>query len=364
MNAPGPGNSLTDVAGLRVGHVTMTQHGYLTGSTVVLGPDGGIVAGVDVRGGAPGTRETDLLDPSAAMQRINAIVLTGGSAFGLACADGVTAELADLGIGFRVGIGRRDVVPIVPAAVLFDLGRGGQFRATPDAAAGRRAVRAAIAGGPVEQGCVGAGTGAVVAHLKGGIGMASIVLDDGTTVAAMVAVNAVGSPVDRQSGALSGSQLLHPLDVQILRAPSAQETEPAIRAGRPRDLLPDQPFDGQLLQNTTIGVIATDATLSKVQCRKLAGIGHDGLARTISPVHTLLDGDTLFGVSTEQRPVPRETELHEILIAAADVVSRAVIKAILTATSITTGAGTWPAYLDVAPSTVSRTGPPEREEPT
>ncbi|WP_029135919.1 P1 family peptidase [Nakamurella lactea] len=354
MSGPGPSNSLTDVEGLRVGHVTMAGDGYLTGTTVVLGPDAGMVAGADVRGGAPGTRETDLLDPSAAMERINAIVLTGGSAFGLAAADGVANELADRGIGFRVGSGDREVVPIVPAAVLFDLGRGGTFRATPDAETGRLAVRAALAGSTPEQGCVGAGTGAAVAHLKGGVGTASIVLDDGTTVAALVVVNAIGSPVDPLTGALSGARLLHRDDVDALIVPAAEESAAVLEAARPRGPVRDQPFDAQVLKNTTVGVIATDATLTKAQCRKLAGIGHDGLARTVNPVHTLLDGDSLFGLSTERRPPPDPVDLHEILCAAGDLVSRAVIRAILAATGTRTEAGYWPAYTDLAPSAVGR----------
>lgn len=361
---PGPGNLLTDVAGLRVGHHTATGAGQLTGTTVVLGPDQGMVAGVDVRGGGPGTRETDLLDPVAAMERINAVVLTGGSAFGLAAACGAAAELADRGIGFQVGPGDREVVPIVPAAVLFDLGRGGDFRATPGEDAGRSATRAALQGTAPEQGCVGAGNGAVVAHLKGGLGMASTVLADGTTVAALVVVNAVGSPVDPLSGALSGARLLAIQDAPGLQPPSALEVVPVLTAARPRTLISDIPPAGQSVQNTTIGMVATDASLTKAQCTKLAGIGHDGLARALNPVHTMLDGDTLFGLSTELRPAPDPATLHEILCAAADVVTRAVSRGVLAATTTTTPAGSWPAYADLAPSAVGRSTGPESEVST
>ena len=194
---PGPNNALTDVAGLRVGHARVP--GALSGTTVVLAPPEGAVAGVDVRGAAPGTRETDLLDPRNTVQRVHAVVLSGGSAFGLAAADGVMARLAAAGVGFAVP---GAVVPIVPAAVLFDLGRGGPASdpaLRPTAATGAAAVDAA-ADGPVTQGVVGAGTGALIGGLKGGIGTASAVLDDGTTVAALAAVNAAGSAVDLATG--------------------------------------------------------------------------------------------------------------------------------------------------------------------
>ena len=197
---PGPNNALTDVAGLRVGHARVP--GALSGTTVVLAPPEGAVAGVDVRGAAPGTRETDLLDPRNTVQRVHAVVLSGGSAFGLAAADGVMARLAAAGVGFAVP---GAVVPIVPAAVLFDLGRGGPASdpvLRPTSATGAAAVDAA-ADGPVTQGVVGAGTGALIGGLKGGIGTASAVLDDGTTVAALAAVNAAGSAVDLATGVLA-----------------------------------------------------------------------------------------------------------------------------------------------------------------
>jgi L-aminopeptidase/D-esterase-like protein len=356
MSGPGPLNSLTDVAGLRVGHFSASGGGALTGTTVVLAPDGGMVAGVDVRGGGPGTRETDLLDPTAAMERIHAIVLTGGSAFGLSAAGGVADELADRGIGFRVGTSEHEVVPIVPAAVLFDLGRGGNFRATPGERAGREAVRAAMAGQEPASGCAGAGAGAVIAGIKGGVGMASEVLDDGTTVAALVVVNALGSPADTLSGALSGARQLLDGDAPGLRPPDVQETAAVLAGCRPRTVAYAPSPDGQAVQNTTIGVVATDAALTKAQCAKFASIAHDGLARAINPVHTMFDGDTLFGVSTASRGVPELPQLHQILCAAANVVTRAVVRGILAATTTRTDAGYWPCYRELAPSTTGDSG--------
>lgn len=201
-------DALTDVAGVRVGHARVGGAGALSGTTVVLAPEGGAVAAVDVRGGGPGTRETDALDPRNLVQRVDAIVLTGGSAYGLDAASGVVAWLEEQGRGVRVGVEPGQVVPVVPAAALFDLGRGGDWRARPDASTGRAAVEAAAAsepGAPVAEGNVGAGTGAVAGQLKGGIGTASVRLASGVTVAALVAVNAAGSVLDPRTGVLFGS---------------------------------------------------------------------------------------------------------------------------------------------------------------
>ena len=203
---PGTTNTLVDVPGIRVGHKTLIGDGFLTGTTVVLTPLQGAIAGVDVRGAAPGTRETDLMDPLNLVDRVNAIVLTGGSAYGLGTADGVMPKLEAANRGFPVPGG---VVPILPGAVIFDLGRGGDFSKRPDARTGAAAFDAAI--GPagsnaVEQGNVGAGTGTVAAGLKGGIGSASAVLDGVGTIGALVVVNAVGSTVDPITGALYGAR--------------------------------------------------------------------------------------------------------------------------------------------------------------
>ena len=191
---PGPHNDLTDVAGVHVGHYQRRGRGWLTGTTVVLPPPG-TVGGVDVGGGAPGTRETDLLDPINLVERVDAVCLTGGSAYGLAAADGVMRWLADRNRGFQVGPEAHHVVPIVPAAVLFDLGVGGRFHNTPDATFGERAAAAARPA-KLAQGTVGAGTGAHAERLKGGIGSASVVLADGITVAALVALNSSGNVFD------------------------------------------------------------------------------------------------------------------------------------------------------------------------
>ncbi|MEO9174916.1 MAG: P1 family peptidase, partial [Gaiellales bacterium] len=195
---PGPTNSIVDVEGLEVGHTTRTDPPFLTGVTVVLAREGA-VGGVDVRGGGPGTRETDVLDPRNLVERVHAVLLAGGSAYGLDAATGVMAALEQRGIGFRVGATPAEIVPIVPAAVLFDLGRGGDFRARPDASFGEQAVAAASADPPA-QGSVGAGTGAVAGSLKGGIGTASTVLENGAVIGAIVALNAFGDAVSPDTG--------------------------------------------------------------------------------------------------------------------------------------------------------------------
>jgi len=318
-------NTIIDVPGIEVGHAQRTEAGWLTGTTVVLAPPEGAVAGVDVRGGGPGTRETDLLDPRNMVERVHAITLTGGSALGLAAVDGVVRGLLDDGVGFPMG-GPGEVVPIVPAAVIYDLGRGGAFRNHPDAALGAEAY-AAASGNAVPLGTVGAGTGARVGGLKGGIGSASSVLPDGTVVAALVVVNAVGSAVDPETGELWGARHCVDGDLPALRRPEPAEVSAAREAAA---ALP-APLRAPLA--TTIGVIATDATLTKAQCQKMAGIGHDGLARAINPVHTMFDGDTLFALATCARE-PRDVFGYQELLTHADaVVTRAVTRAVVAATS-------------------------------
>ncbi|MER7071836.1 P1 family peptidase [Terrabacter sp. NPDC000476] len=327
MTTPGPTNSLVDVAGLRVGHRTRDEPGWLTGVTVVVAPDGGAVAGVDVRGGGPGTRETDLLDPRNLVDRVHAVVLGGGSAFGLSAADGVMAGLAADGVGWPVG-GPGQVVPIVPAAILFDLGRGGTWEHRPGPEDGRAAYDLASSA-TVEQGCVGAGTGATVGGLKGGIGSASVVLPSGATVAALVAVNAVGSAVDPTSGLPYAVGLGLPGELAHVGRPSVAELE----AARARaEAAPAGAVRAGLA--TTIGVVATDATLTKAQCQKAAGVAHDGLARSLRPVHTLFDGDTVFALSTGGGSAPDPVEQTVLMEAGADCVARAVVHALLAATSV------------------------------
>ncbi|MER8056876.1 MULTISPECIES: P1 family peptidase [unclassified Streptomyces] len=330
-------DALTDVAGVRVGHATRTGDGRLTGTTVVLAPEGGAVAAVDVRGGGPGTKETDALDPRNVVQRVDAIVLTGGSAYGLDAASGVMAWLEERGRGVRVGPDPAHVVPVVPAACVFDLGRGGDFRARPDAATGRAAVEAAAAteaGAPVAQGCVGAGTGAATGRLKGGIGTASTVLDSGITVAALVVANAAGSVMDPETGVLYGE-----LYDGRVAYPQRRVHEAALRrleesgAGRTPPL------------NTTLAVVATDADLTKAQAQKLAGTAHDGIARAVRPVHLLHDGDTVFTLATGARPLAgHPLALNELLAAGADLVTRAIVRAVRAAEPVDGPGGAWPSY--------------------
>ncbi|MET8943169.1 P1 family peptidase [Streptomyces sp. NPDC004542] len=334
-------DALTDVMGLRVGHATRIGDGRLTGTTVVLAPEGGAVAAVDVRGGGPGTKETDALDPRNLVRKVDAVVLTGGSAYGLDAASGVMAWLEEQRRGVRVGADPAHVVPVVPAACVFDLGRGGDFRARPDAATGRAAVEAAAAGAPgapVPQGCVGAGTGAVVGGLKGGVGSASTVLDSGVTVAALVVVNAVGSAVDPETGVLYGElfegRVVYP-EAHVHEAARRRLAESAGR-GAPPPL------------NTTLAVVATDAGLSKAQAQKLAGTAHDGIARAVRPVHLLNDGDTVFALATGARPLSGQEDdplaLNAVLAAGADLVTRAIVRAVRAAGPVDGPGGAWPSY--------------------
>jgi len=296
--------TLRDVHGLRVGHAT--NEAAITGCTVVLATDGA-VAGVDVRGAAPGTRETDLLRPGSLIERIHAICLSGGSAFGLAAADGVMTWLAAHGVGFPTEGGP---VPIVPAAILYDLGIG-RADVRPTAADGADACDAAERGdGPIE-GSVGAGTGATVAKLTGpdgtrmgGVGMSGRPLPNGHVLAAMAVCNALGSVVARDGRILAGPQ---PTEI------------PAAPPGH--------------LEHTTLAVIATDADLDHAQCRRLAELGHDALARSIVPVHTLYDGDTVFALSTGSGTAMAPGEFMGLGMAAVEVLSEAIERSVLTATS-------------------------------
>ncbi|AKJ12580.1 hypothetical protein ABB07_21885 [Streptomyces incarnatus] len=329
---------MTDVAGVRVGHATLRGDGRLTGTTVVLAPEGGAVAAVDVRGGGPGTRETDALDPRNVVRRVDAVVLTGGSAYGLDAASGVMAWLEEQGRGVRVGPDPAHVVPVVPAACVFDLGRGGNFGARPDAATGRSAVEAAAVSTPgarVAEGCVGAGTGAVAGRIKGGVGTASTVLDSGITVAALVVVNAAGSVIEPETGALYGElsqgRVEYPAE-RVHEAACLRLDETAARNAPP-------PL------NTTLAVVATDAHLSKAQAQKLAGTAHDGIARAVRPVHLMNDGDTVFALATGTRALGEHPlELNGVLAAGADVVTRAIMRGVRAAESVDGPGGVWPSY--------------------
>lgn len=362
----GPRNDLTDVSGLSVGHHERVGDGWLTGTTVVLAPPEGAVGGCDVRGGGPGTRETDLLDPRNVVERAHAVTLSGGSAFGLAAADGVMRHLYAAGRGFPMGAAG-DVVPIVPGAVVFDLGRGGIFGAFPDQSFGEKACAAALAGPEDDArtpslGAIGAGTGTQAGGLRGGIGSASVVLDGPTgpvTLAALVVVNAVGSPVDPATGELWGARHLLGADVHgipgwpdgvLPSRPDPAEVEASARAAEAAN--PTSSVPRTLA--TTIGVVATDAALTESQCARLAGSGHDGMARAVNPIHTMYDGDTLFGLSTCVGPAADPATFHAMLHAAGEVVTRSIVRAMLAAESITTPAGTWRGYRDAFPSALHR----------
>jgi L-aminopeptidase/D-esterase-like protein len=320
---------LTAVAGIEVGHFTDPRRP--TGCTVILAR-GGAIAGVDVRGASPGTRETDLLDPINAIDTVHAIVLAGGSAFGLDAAGGVMRWLEERGIGVTVGVPAADdapppfVVPIVPAAILFDLWVG-DSRVRPDAAAGYAACDAATRDAPAE-GNVGAGAGASVGKLfgigramKGGIGTASIEVG-GITVAALVAVNAIGDVVDPRSGRVvagarteDGSKLLGTME--------------ALKRG---ELPPRLDLRAAAGAATTLAVVATDAVLTKTEATKVAQMAHDGLARSINPVHTMGDGDVVFALATGASRQPAATTLVGAL--AADVLAEAVLRAVRAARGI------------------------------
>jgi L-aminopeptidase/D-esterase-like protein len=324
------------IDGFEIGHHTADSDGWLTGTTVVLAREGA-VGGVDVRGGGPGTRETDLLAPTTLVERAHAIVLTGGSAYGLAAADGVMAGLEALGIGFPVGPEPGQLVPIVPAAVIFDLGRGGTFGNRPTAEFGAAALARASAAGP-ERGCVGAGMGAVCGGLKGGFGYAQAQLDSGVSVAAAVVVNAAGSPVDPGTGLLWA-------DRTGSRQPPAAAEIDALAAAQAAAM----PAFA-----TTIGVVLTDATLTKAQAAKVAAVAHDGLARAIRPVHSMTDGDTIFCLASGHRPAASDPlqalrELNQLLAGAADAVTDACLDAVVSAT----GRGQWHSYCELASSTVA-----------
>ncbi len=317
------GGSITDVAGLRVGHFSDTRRP--TGCTVILAPDGA-VAGVDVRGAAPGTRETELLSPLNAVERVHAVLLSGGSAFGLDAACGVMRWLEERGIGVAVGAASGGAptirVPIVPAAILFDLFVG-DASIRPDAAAGYAACDAASTD-PVAEGNVGAGAGATVGKLfgmdramRGGIGSASVTVD-GVTVGALVAVNAVGDVVDPATGRI----------VAGARTPDGTALfgtlQAMLRGALPAPLQPGTA--------TTLGVVATDAVLTKAQAGKIAQMAHDGLARAINPVHTMADGDTIFALATGASG--RSVNITLLGALGAEVMARAVLRAVRAATRL------------------------------
>lgn len=313
---PTHNDAITDVRGIKVGH--WTDRRAATGCTVVL-CERGAVGGVDVRGAAPGTRETDLLRPGNLVQEAHAVLLTGGSAFGLDAATGVMRWCEEHGVGYLATGGAR--VPIVPGAVVYDLGIGrGDVR--PDAAAGYAATSAAK-GGRVAEGSVGAGTGATVAKvlgmpgaLKGGIGTASESAG-ALVVGAIVVVNAGGEIVDSTNGS-------------VVAGPRGEDGRfvPTLQAMRDRLVPPPLP------ENTTIAVVATNARLSKEQTNRLATVAHDGYARAIRPVHTMSDGDTIFALATGERELEGLADLRLLQALAAVAVERAIVKGVLAAKSL------------------------------
>ncbi len=335
---------ITDVPGVRVGHHQRCGSGWRTGTTVIR-VDGGAMASCEVRGGGPGTRETDLLDPTAMIDRVQAICLSGGSAYGLSAAHGVMQWHEERRAGFPVGPRPSDVVPIVPAAVIFDLGRGGAFTKRPDAAFGYRACAAARAGA-VPMGAVGAGTGALAGGLQGGVGTASTTLADGIVVGALAVVNAAGQVIDPSTGL----PWFH--ERMTLRRPPTAQRKALVDATR----TPVAPL------NTTIGLVATSAALTKPECRKMAGVAHDGLARAIRPVHSMFDGDTIFCLSTGEhtlavgnspglrRPDTRAGVVNALLAAAADCFALACTRAVVEAKSL----GGAPSYADLCPDAFPR----------
>ena len=327
-----PGGAITDVAGIEVGHYRDPRRP--TGCTVILAREGA-VAGVDVRGAAPGTRETDLLAPGNLVQQVHAVLLAGGSAWGLAAADGAMRWLEERGVGLDVRFG---TLPIIPAAVLFDLPVG-DARIRPDADAGYAACAAASRAAPAE-GNVGAGSGALVGKLfgveramKGGIGTASITVN-GVTVGALIACNALGDVID-------------PDTAQVVAGARTEDGRALLDTRRAllRGELPKPLLAGT---NTTLGVVATDAVLTKVQANRLAAVAHDGLARAINPVHTMSDGDTLFALATGRVPLEGDAPGMTVLgTMAAEVVARATVRAVRAARSLRVGASHFPAAGDL-----------------
>ncbi len=335
--------AITDVPGVFVGHYERTGRGWRTGTTALVVPSGA-TPGVDVRGGAPGTRETDALRPENLVPTVHAVCLTGGSAYGLAAADGVAASLEERRLGLPVGLEDQPdwVVPIVPTAVVFDLGRGGRFTNRPTAEFGRRAAERARRSSP-RRGAVGAGTGAIAGGLQGGVGTAAVAVD-GIAVGALAVVNASGRVIDADSG------LPWCTDGFDLRRPPSSERS-AVRAAT----APPGP-EAESPANSTVGVVATSAALTKAECARLATVGHDGLARAVRPAHGMFDGDTVFALAMGRDPLPddavryraaatRPGRLNELLDAAARCFAAAVTDAVISARSI----GGPPAYRDLCP---------------
>jgi len=316
--ATGANRTLTAVDGIKVGHHTLTERP--TGCTVILVDGEGAVGGVSQRGGAPGTRETDLLDPSNMVDKVNAVVLAGGSAFGLDAATGTVRWLEEHGMGWDVRIAK---VPIVPAAILFDLPVGGNPKIRPTADCGYRAA-AAASSTTVGEGTIGAGAGATVGKtggpgraMKAGVGSYSITLANGLSVGAIVAVNAVGDIIDPDTGTvIAGARTADGTLADARTLLRSGQTGPRPRPG----------------ENTTIGLVATNARLTKAQAHRMALMADDGFARAIFPSHTQGDGDTVFALATGRWN--GEADITQIGALAADVMARAIVRAATEATGL------------------------------
>ena len=321
--------SLTAVAGIRVGHVTLSERP--TGCTVVVVDGDGAIGGYAQRGGAPGTRDADLLNPLNTVEHVNAIFLTGGSAYGISVGDGVTRYLEEKKVGFKIA---GTVVPIVPGAVLMDLGFGGSATIRPNAECGYRAASTA-SDGPVAEGNVGSGAGSTVGKLlgsrdramKAGVGSSAIALSNGLVVSALVAVNAVGDIIDPATGAVVAG-------VRTADGKGLADARRLIRLTQPANA----PSAGA---NTTIAVVATNAKLTKVQASRMALMADDGLARAINPAHTPADGDTVFALATGRWDGP--VDVGTIGALAAEALSEAIVRAATQAT----GSGGLPSARDL-----------------
>jgi L-aminopeptidase/D-esterase-like protein len=312
----------TSIPGLRVGHAQDEQ--ALTGCTVVL-CEGGAIGGVDQRGGAPGTRQTDALRTMHLVQQVHAVILAGGSAFGLDAATGVVRYLEERGVGLDVRVAR---VPIVPAAILFDLGIG-RADIRPDAAMGYHACLDAERGAPPAEGNAGAGMGATVGKIlgiergmKAGLGSVALKIGGGVIVAAIAAVNAFGDVIDPSTGRIiAGARK----DLEKTAPAAGEEFADTLQVMKTLARRGELRFGGQ--RNTVIGVVATNARLDKEQANKVAQMAHDGLARTIRPAHTMLDGDTIFALATGQR----RADVNTVGAFAAEAFAQAILRGVRTA---------------------------------
>ena len=326
LRVAGEHNSISDVEGIKVGNYTDLD--ILSGVTVVL-PDEACICGAEVRGGAPGTREIALLDPVNLVEKVNAVVLSGGSAFGLDAASGVMRYLEEIGKGYETRDGVK--VPIVPAAIIYDLKRG-KIEGKMDAASGYSAC--VDANQSFIMGNTGAGTGAIAGGIKGGLGSASEVLPNGLTIGALAIVNSAGHVADPLHGGLYGDHLELSGEFHLRR-----------RLKVDASVLPT--MISKLMESTVLGVVATDVNLSKAEATRVAIMAHDGVARAVYPSHTLFDGDTVFSLATGEKKIlgNRARLVSTLGAASADVLARAIIRGVLSANSI----GEIKSYKDLFP---------------